>query len=277
MPLKIKGTFKRKYNNKRRGVAKRYGTTVAKANMSATVIQRAFKKYLYKEAETKQSQSDISDYQQIEHNSFKNIFPNNILATTPGVNDPTQGNTQNRIGDKITLLKCQIKMMLELNERYSDVTYRIIVTKSARGDTPTIQTLFKGLSGNKMLDEINYERYTVIYQRWGKIKAPNNSASMGATESNTLASGVYYAPQYANVLSRATRIVKIDIPGSRFAKGGVIQYEGPANSILQKFFDYNVFVYAYSNYSTSAPTSVSAGYNVLAVNDAFVRLFYKDL
>lgn len=280
MPLKIKGTFKRKYNNKRRGVAKRYGTTVAKANMSATVIQRAFKKYLYKEAETKNSQSDISDYQQIEHNSFKNIFPNNILATTPGVNDPTSGNTQNRIGDKITLLKCQIKMMLELNERYSDVTYRIIVTKSARGDTPTINTLFKGLSGNKMLDEINYEKYSVIYQKWGKIKAPNLSVGGAPSQTATVVpTGVYFAADdpKANYQSRATRIVVINIPGSKFAKGGVIQYEGPANSTLQKFFDYNVFVYAYSNYSTAAPTSVTAGYNVLAVNDAFVRLFYKDL
>jgi len=240
----------------------------------ASQLQMAIKRVLYKEAETKQSQSDISDYQQIQHNSFINIFPNNILNTTPGVNDPTQGNTQNRIGDKITLLKCSLRMMLELNERYSDVTYRIIITKSARGDTPTINTLFKGLSGNKMLDDINYERYSVIYQKWGKLKAPNLSMGTGTAQDGT-SSGVYYVADQRQ--SRSTRILRIDIPGSKFAKGGIIQYEGPANTTLQKFFDYNVFVYAYANYNVLAPTGLTSGYNVLAVNDAFVRLHFKDL
>jgi len=274
MPLK-----KRRYNNAKRKVAKKYKTSPKKANVSAAVIQGAIKRYLYKHAETKTSQSDISDYQQIQHNSFVNIFPNNILNTTPGVNDPTQGNTQNRIGDQITLLKCSIRMMLELNERYSDVTYRIIITKSARGDTPTISTLFKGMSGNKMLDEINYERYSVIYQKWGKIKAPNNSVGRAPVQDATTtepSTGIYYAA-YNNVLSRATRILKINIDGKKFAKEGIIQYEGPANGNLQKFFDYNVFVYAYSNYNTLAPTSLTSGYNVLAVNDAFVKLTFKDM
>lgn len=274
MPLRTKQ--KRAYNNKKRQLAKKYNTSPKKANVSASKIQAAVKRVLYKHAETKMSQSDISDYQQIEHNSFKNIFPNNILNTTPGVNDPTTGNTANRIGDKISLLKCKIRMMLELNERYSDVTYRIIITKSARGDTPTINTLFKGLSGNKMLDEINYERYTVIYQKWGKIKSAPVSAGDSATQAGT-STGIYAASSSLNYLSRATRIIKIDIDGKRFAKDGIIQYEGPANGNLQKFFDYNVFVYAYSNYNTLAPTSLTAGYNVLAVNDAYVQLAYKDM
>jgi len=267
-------TSKRPYKKSRRALAKKYAVSVPKMNASASTIQAMIRRTLYKEAETKNSQSDISDYQQIQHNSFINIFPNNILNTTPGVNDPTQGNTQNRIGDKITLLKCSLRMMLELNERYSDVTYRIIITKSARGDTPTINTLFKGLSGNKMLDDINYERYSVIYQKWGKLKAPNLSMGTGTAQDGT-SSGVYYVSD--NRQSRATRILRIDIPGSKFAKGGIIQYEGPANSTLQKFFDYNVFVYAYANYNVLAPTGLTAGYNVLAVNDAFVRLHFKDL
>jgi len=280
MPFKSKQA-KRRYNNARRNTAKKYKTTPKKANVSAAVIQGAIKRYLYKHAETKTSQSDISDYQQIQHNSFINIFPNNILNTTPGVNDPTTGNTQNRIGDQITLLKCSIRMMIELNERYSDVTYRIIITKSARGDTPTINTLFKGMSGNKMLDEINYERYSVIYQKWGKIKAPPLSMGRNAAQDATTtepSTGIYYNASSAdNRYSRATRIIKIKIDGKKFAKEGIIQYEGPANGNLQKFFDYNVFVYAYSNYNTLAPTSLTAGYNVLAVNDAYVKLTYKDM
>lgn len=263
---------KRKYNNTKRKTVKKYGGKKI-VMPAASTLQAAIRRTLYKEAETKNSQSQISDYQQISHNSFINIFPNNLLDTTPGVNDPTSGNTQNRIGDKITLLKCSIRMMLELNERYTDVTYRIIVTKSPRGDTPNINTLWKGLSGNKMLDEINYERYSVIYQKWGKIKAGNTGAST-ASGGGFTNGGLFDANANAVVTySRPTRILKIDIPGSKFAKGGVIQYEGPANSTLQKTYDYNVFVYAYSNYSTSS----ALGFYVLAVNDAFVRLHYKDL
>jgi len=267
---------KRTYKKAKRSVAKKYGTTVKKANVAASTIQAAVKRVLFKHAETKESQSDISDYQQIQHNSFINIFPNNILNTTPGVNDPTSGNTQNRIGDKISLQKCTIKMMLELNERYSDATFRIIITKSPRGDTPTINTLFKGHSGNKMLDEINYERYSVIYQKWGKIKAAPLSVGYSATQDGT-SSGIYYSAENRIFASRATRTVIIKLDGTKFAKDGVIQYEGPANNTLQKFYDYNVFVYAYANYNTLAPTSISAGYNVMAVNDAFVRLTYKDI
>ena len=272
---------KRKYNNTKRKTVKKYGGRKV-AIPAASVLQAAIRRTLYKEAETKNSQSDISDYQEIQHNSFINIFPNNLLNTTPGVNDPTSGNTQNRIGDQITLQSCKIRMMIELNERYSDVTYRIIVTKSSRGDTPTINTLFRGLSGNKMLDEINYEKYSVIYQKWGKIKAPNLSMGRQAAQDASLtqpSTGIYYnsGTIEGNFLSRATKIIKINIPGSKFAKGGIIQYEGPTNGNLQKFYDYNVFVYAYSNYNTLAPSGVTAGYNVLAVNDAFVRLSYKDL
>jgi hypothetical protein len=54
--------------------------------------------------------------------------------------------------------------MLEINERYSDVSYRLMLVKSTRGDTPTLATLYNGLSGNKMLDTKYKERYSILYQ-----------------------------------------------------------------------------------------------------------------
>ena len=269
MPLKRKVYKPRK-------TTKKY---VKKSGVSSRALTTAIKKTLYKQAETKHSQSDISDYQQIQHNSFINLFPNNILATSPGSNDPTTGNTQNRIGDKITLLKASFRMMIELNERYSDCSYRIMLVKSARGDTPNINTLFKGQSGNKMLDEFNYEKFTLIYQKWGKIKAPPLSMGREAGQdvSTTQPStGIYYTNTSNNIASRATRIIRFDVPGYKFAKDGIIQYEGPSNGTVQKMYDYNLLIFAYTNYNTLAPTTLTAGYNVLAVNDAFVRLSYKD-
>ena len=43
--------------------------------------------------------------------------------------------------------------------------------KSAKGDTPTTDTLFNGQSGNKMMDTINTERYSVISQMFFKMKS----------------------------------------------------------------------------------------------------------
>ncbi len=76
-------------------------------------------------------------------NLFVNI-DNALLKTTQGVADPMTANTNNRIGDEITFKGVSLKFILELNERYSDVTVRIMVVKSARGDTPTDATLLDG-------------------------------------------------------------------------------------------------------------------------------------
>lgn len=262
---------KRKYNNTKRKVAKRYGAKPRKANMSASTLQAAIRRTLFKNAETKQAQASSTDYIQIGHDSFVNV-DNSVVATTQGIQDPANTNTACRIGDEITLLKATFCMMLELNERYSDVTYRILVVKSARGDTPTTATLFNGLSGNKMLDTINYERYTVIYQKWGKLKAPNMTIGDSSTSAGT-GTGIYYnsGSSQTNFLSRATKIVKFSVDGKKFGKNGLIQYDG--NGTQQKFFDYNVLIYAYSNYSTSA----ALGFNVLAVNDYYHLLKYKDI
>jgi len=50
----------------------------------------------------------------------------------------------NRIGDKVTLVGVKFTMMFELNERYSDVTFRLMVVRSVKGDTPTAATLWQG-------------------------------------------------------------------------------------------------------------------------------------
>lgn len=269
MPPKLK----RKYNNTRRKVAKKYGAKPKRANQGAATIQAAVRRALYKNVETKQAQSSLSsDYTQIGHNSFQNI-DNMVLYTSQGIGSPLANSSACRIGDKITLLSVQFAMMLELNERYSDVSYRILLVRSSRGDTPTTTTLFTGLSGNKMLDTINYDRYTVLYQKWGKIKAAPQSAGRQAfedTSTTALATGIYAATPNVWTGSRATRIVKFSISGKKFAKDGIIHYNDASGD--QKFFDYNLLVYAYSNYNTSS----ALGYNVLAVNDYYHLLKFKD-
>lgn len=267
MPPKAKRPYKA---TKRRLYAK-YRTTPIHGNKAASTIQAMVRRTLFKNAESKSTQSSVNDNTAIAHNSFVNVSPNTILYTSQGVTDPENNNIQNRIGDKITLTKVECRGMFELDNRYSDVSYRIMVVKSAKGDTPTSANMFMGLSGNKMLDNFNYERFTIIYQKWGKIKASNtgtNGAYLGGA--GYIGSGIHDASSN-QTQTRSTKIIRFSIPVKKFAKNGIIQYEAN-NSAQQKFFDYNIFVYAYSSYATSD----ALGWQVMWVNDFFTRLTYKD-
>ena len=65
--------------------------------------------------------------------------------------------TGQRVGDEINIKGIGIKMMVELNERMSDVTFRLLPVRSVKGDLPNRATLFRGNSGNKMLGIFNAE------------------------------------------------------------------------------------------------------------------------
>lgn len=261
---------KRPYNKSRRKTYAKYGGKQVAAPAAKT-IQAAIRRALAQNIETKKSNYSNTDYIQIAHNSAVNI-DNELLRTTQGVADPEGNqNTLNRIGDQITLKGVAIRMMIELNNRYSDVTYRILVVKSSKGDTPTNATLFNGVSGNRMLDTLNRERYTICFEKWGKITSRNMNMGTGGTVVATGA-GNYYATDNAqgNYQSRATKIIKFWLPYSKLQRSPNVIYENNLGQVKQT--DYNVLIYAYSNYDTSE----LLGFNVLAVNDYVKVMYYKD-
>ena len=151
---------------------------------------------------------------------------NTLLATTQGVTDPANTHIQNRIGDQITFKGIQIKMMVELNERYSDVTYRIFLVKSAKGDNPTTSGLFwNGLSGNKMLDTVNTERYTILFQKWGKIKAGNFGGQTASTGALTGGGLFDVGGTNVNLYSRQTKIITFNL-SPKIMKTTKVTYDG---------------------------------------------------
>jgi len=260
--------YKRKYNNVRRKIAKKYSTTPKKVNSSASVIQAAVRRVLNKKLETKKSNTTSSDGTNISHNSFVNV-DNKVLATTQGTTDPTTQAINNRIGDEIDLKGIAFKFMLENNHRYSETLFRILVVKSAKGDTPTTATLFNGLSGNKMMDTLNNERYTVIFSKYVKVKQGNFGSIDVLSGATNVGSGLYAGS--GGVLSPATKIVKFYIPGYKFVgKSGKVRYENGSDQV--KFFDYNVLVYAYSSYATSDALAWQVG----VVNEYIKIMYFKD-
>jgi len=160
-------------------------------------------------------------------------------------------------------------MMLELNERYSDVTFRMMVVRSAKGDTPTNTTLWNGASGNKMLESFNTERFTILHSKYIKMRAPNMAVN-GQAPGNQITVSGFTVGTTVEQQSRATRIVRFNVPGKRFARNGILQYEN--GTVQTKFFDYHFIIYAYSNFSTSE----LLGFNVGRLNDCFITLHYKD-
>ena len=120
-----------------------------------------------------------------------------------------------------------------------------------------------------MMDTINTERYSVISQKFLKMKSNPLATGSGY---GPLGSGLTYtgdAEDYDyTVMSRATRIIKGWIPASKFCTGGVLTYENGSHSQV-KFYDYTPVLYAYSNYSTIE-------YFVARVNEYVGTLVYTD-
>lgn len=271
---------KRPYRKKAGYALKRkYGRKATKAAVTLqSVIRKAIIQNNKKMIETKSAVFTSPDGTEITHNNFVTLT-NHLLKTTQGVKDPLDTNTECRIGDKITLKGVSLRMMIEMNERYSDVTYRLFVVKCAKGDVPTRGTLFIGLSGNKMIDYVNKERFTILASKTFKITARNNGVSdasgsttqVGTTVPPTYA-GIYYGSGAAgptNQVSRATKIIKLWIDGKKFSRNGIIQYQNGVDQV--KFFDYHVVLYAYSNYSTDQDI-----FNVGRVNDYIQQIYYTD-
>ena len=72
----------------------------------------------------------------------------------------------------------------------------------------------------------------------------------------------------APLISRATKIFKMWIPGKKFTESGVIVYENQSSQ--PKFFDYHFVIFAYSNYSTTTTFYVGR------VHDEVIQMYYND-
>lgn len=209
--------------------------------------------------ETKEATRTVRNLD-IPHNNMITlaINPFNI---SQGIGDPMDQNSGARIGDQIAIRGLMIRGMLQNSLGRARVYFRVMLIKSAKGDTLDRSTLFKNSSDNKMIDQINTERYTVIAQKIFTIStsnpAPLNFAPVTGVPSSNTPAGI------------ATRTIKMWIPGRKFGRDGVLRYE---NTTLQpKFFDYRVCVLSYDWYQT--PQDVN---NVGFVNEIYTKLYFKD-
>lgn len=216
--------------------------------------------------ETKEAQWTSSANVQLPHNNTY-VVANaagslNPLRCINGNDDPMGGNSGSRIGDKISLKGLAIKGMVECALGRSKVYFRIMLVKCPRGVTPDrASPLFKGCSSNKMIDTVNTEKFTILWQTIFNVSTANPAPGV------VTATGV---PSTGTPAGQGTRLFKAWIPGRKFGKGGVITYED-SSSTNPKFFDYRIVILCYDWYGT--PQDVN---NVGVLNEMYTKMYFKD-
>lgn len=196
----------------------------------------------------------------------------NPLQIDIGAQDAMSVGGGQRIGDEVTVSRVLIRGMLENALGRPKVNYRIMVVRSAKGDTPTKATLFRGIAGNKLIDQINTERYSIVASKTITINSGNPMAN-----SVTSAGVPLEAPQLITGNAAAgigTRLFSMTIPGRKFCRNGRVRYEN-GSSTQVKFFDFHVMILTYDWYGT--PDDILGVFNdVGKINEMYCKTYYKD-
>jgi len=139
---------------------KKSGTGLRKRSSLVSLI----KKITLKNVETKSAHS-IAENLQLYHNTV--LFRSQLLRTSQGTADSDTGTTSfaARIGDELQARGISIKLWIANKLDRPNVMYRLVVFKYESSLTPTSTTLFKGANPNKMMDNLNKEVITPVYQK----------------------------------------------------------------------------------------------------------------
>lgn len=221
--------------------------------------------------ETKEAQWKSAVNVNLPHNNVHLILKSdggqlNPFQTSVGADDPMGANSGQRIGDEITIRGMKFTGFFEGSLARSKVHFRIMLIRMAKGDTVNRASLFQGKSDNKMLDVVNTERYSIIWQTKFNVTPPN------AVATGVVPPGVPGAGQTSGSTAGITgnRIINAWIPGRKFGKNGVIRYENSSTSQI-KFYDYRFIILAYDWYGT--PQDVN---NVGVINECYSCVYFKD-
>lgn len=247
-------------------MVKRYVKRARRQGTSISLGMNSRLRSLERLVETKEVGAKTNTNLAIPQNNMVTLFDlfENI---TQGVSDPMGPTTasSSRIGDRITVRGVALRGFIENALDRSKVHYRILVLKGAKGDTFDRSTIFKGMADNKMIDQINTERFTIVAQRVITCSAAQHAPS----HVNPTGVPYYSGPPGVAPAGIATRTFKLWIPGAKMAKNGQIQYEN--NGTQPKFFDYKVMVFAYDWFGT--PQDVN---NVGKINECWSKVYYRD-
>lgn len=213
---------------------------------------------LYRMIETKETTVTVSSNTSMNHNVI--TYLTNPLTINQGNTDPMSG-TGTRVGDRVTVKGLLLKGMVECALNRPKVFVRLMLIKYAKSDDPTTATLFKGDSGNKMIDQINTDRYSILAQKTFNVTSSNTTA-VTVNIDGSVATG--------NPAGIGTRTFKMWIPGAKLGNNGNVQYEDGSAS-QPKFFSYRWIALVYDWYGTPESTTT-----VAKMNSCYSKVYFKD-
>lgn len=270
--------YRRKRYSKKRSVVRKNGQTFKKP--ARTSNKRKYNRLLRRTAirqavasnETRCSMFGISDGQAIAHNNFLTL-ESSLFSLAPDILTNEGGSSywkKGVIGNSYYCRGVSFRFMLENFNDRPHVIYRFMVVRAAHGNTPNRADLFEGLSGNKMLDYIDKDKYTVVYQKWISVKAHNGGTNAAPSGTTGISSGA------EDRFTNPKKIVKIYMPVNKVIKlqdySDRETIDGVANRQRQKDFNFHVLLYAYDNYFTLQDIN-----NVGYVNDYVSKMYNKEL
>lgn len=243
-----------------RGAGKRRRST----RVNKLVISRV--NNLYKMIETKELSHKTASNVGLTHNNTLSLQRSdglalNIFYCGQGADDPMVQNSGSRVGDQFNCKGVMIKGFFENAINRSKVHYRVMLLRGAKGDSFARSTIFKGDSDNKMIDQVNTERFTIIAQKTFNIQCANSAPTSVDTAGQISAGGA------AGI---GSKVFKMWIPGYKFGRNGTIQFENASVSQV-KFFDYRIVVVAYDWYGT--PQDINT---VGRINELYTKCYFKD-
>lgn len=217
--------------------------------------------------ETKECQRRTNVDVSLYHNNVNAVLDStganlNPFLCNTGANDPMGRNDGNRIGDRISVKGLLIRAFFENALGRAKVYYRVMLLRVPKGDLVDRTTVFKNDADNKMIDQVNTERFTIIAQKIFNISASNLAPASVIPNINGVPSG-------GTPAGIATKTFKMWIPGRKFGRNGTIQYENATNQV--KFFDYRLVIVVYDWYGT--PQDINA---VGKINELYTKVYFKD-
>lgn len=225
-----------KYAKKSRTPIRRYRKKsvkkVYRKSANSKSLISLIKQVSLKNVETK-TVHKIEENININHNSGY-IFTN-LLRTTQGLTDTDTGLTafSNRLGDEIMARGISIKLWIANKRDRPNVMYRMGIFKYQSGSIPTLSQLFTGANPNRMMDKLDKEYITIVYQKMFNLQ--NNIAFSDATHTREAHT---YRKIYINL------------------KNKKITYNNGGSN--PKFIDYGFFIVPYDSYGTLATDNIAS-------------------
>lgn len=183
---------------------------------------------------------------QLNHNSGYQI--QQLLYTQQGITDTGAGTAvySNRLGDEVIARGISIKMWVATKLDRPNVQFRFVVYKYQSATFPNLASCFKGMSANRLLDDLDTEDKTIVYQKLFYIEKGFSGNANVATAGR-----------------EAHKLFKCWIP----LKNKKITYNDAGT--VPKFHNYGFFIVPYDSFGT-------LGTDIIASFSYNYKFYFKD-